>query len=168
VLSLTGSLGASSIAYIGPGLVYLGVNGEDFLMYASKMLENQGYKTNKKSSESDQIELPVVGVSGAKIEMKAEPSYPQGSKPWWWYFSGFPIWCWIASTGALGTKTFLLEMEVDRGVSLQSPSEDEQEEEIGPCRRDYYISMFFIIFGVIAMVVGVACNVYGTYHIPQE
>jgi hypothetical protein len=164
VLSLTGSLGASSIAYIGPGLVYFGVNGEDFLIYAAKMLKDEGYKTNGKSSESGQIDLPVAGVSGAKIEMKPEPSYPQGSKPWWWYFSGFPIWCSIASSGALGTKTFLSEMEVDRGMSLQSASEDEQEEVIGPCRRDYYISMFFIIFGVIAMVVGVASNVYGTYR----
>jgi sodium-coupled neutral amino acid transporter 11 len=166
VLSLTGSLGASCIAYIGPGLVYFGVNGEDFLIFTAKMLEDQGYKTNRKSIENGQVEeLPVAGVSGAKIEMKPEPSYPQGSKPWWWYLGGFSIWCSIASYGALGTKTFLSEMEVDRGMSLQSASEDEQEEVIGPCRRDYYISMFFIIFGVIAMVVGVACNVYGTYHI---
>jgi sodium-coupled neutral amino acid transporter 11 len=165
VLSLTGSLGASCIAYIGPGLVYFGVNGEDFLIFAAKMLEDQGYKTNRKSSENGQIELPVAGVSGAKIEMNPEPCYPQGSKPWWWYLGGFPIWCSIASYGALGTRTFLSEMEVDRGMSLQSASEDEQEEVIEPCRRDYYISMFFIIFGVIAMVVGVASNAYGKYHI---
>ena len=31
VLSLTGAIGGGCIAYIGPGLVYLGVNGEDFL-----------------------------------------------------------------------------------------------------------------------------------------
>jgi sodium-coupled neutral amino acid transporter 11 len=160
VLSLTGSLGASSIAYIGPGIVYLGVNGEDFLIYTAKILEDRGYKTNKGSSEKGQIELPVVGVLGATIETKPESSHPQGSKPWWWYLGGFPIWCAIASTGALGTKTFLSAMEVDRGMSLQSASEDERDEVIGPCRRDYYISIFFIVFGVIAMVVGVASNIY--------
>jgi sodium-coupled neutral amino acid transporter 11 len=168
VLSLTGSLGASCIAYIGPGLVYFGVNGEDFLIYTAKMLEDRGYKTNRKSSVNGQIELPVVGVSGATMEIKPEPSYPQGNKPWWWYLGGFPVWCAIASTGASGTRTFLSGMEVDRGsMSLQSASEDEREEVIGPCRRDYYISMFFIIFGLIAMVVGVACNVYGTYHVAR-
>jgi sodium-coupled neutral amino acid transporter 11 len=165
VLSLTGSLGASCIAYIGPGLVYLGVNGEEFLIYTAKMLEDRGYKTNKGGSENGQIELPVVGISGATIEVKPEsPSIPHGIKPWWWYLGGFPIWCAIASTGSLGTRTFLMAMEVDGGAGAPSENKDD-EEVIGPCRRDYYISMFFIIFGVVAMVVGVACNIYGTYHI---
>jgi hypothetical protein len=61
----------------------LGVNGEDFLIYTAKMLEDEGYKDQQESSENGQVELP--GVTGCKIEMKPVPSYPQGSKPWWWY-----------------------------------------------------------------------------------
>jgi hypothetical protein len=164
VLSLTGSLGASCIAYIGPGLVYLGINGGDFLIYTAKMLEDKGYKTNK-TSENGGIELPVVGVTGLNLQTPTpEASYPEGLKPWWWYVGGFPIWCAIASSGALGTRTFMAGVEADIGSPLQSPSEDESDEVIGPCRRDYYISMFFIIFGVVAMVVGVATNIYGTYR----
>jgi sodium-coupled neutral amino acid transporter 11 len=170
VLSLTGSLGASCISYIGPGLVYLGVNGEAFLIYAAKMLEDRGYKTNKGGTENGEIELPVVGISGTTMEIKAEASIPHGIKPWWWYLGGFPIWCTIASTGAHGTRSFLAAMEVDGGAGVQPASEDkgDEDEVIGPCRRDYYISMFFIFFGVVAMVVGVACNIYGTCHIARR
>jgi sodium-coupled neutral amino acid transporter 11 len=157
----------TSCGYIGPGLVYLGVNGEAFLVYAAKMLEDRGYKTNKGGTENGEIELPVVGISGTTMEIKAEASIPHGIKPWWWYLGCFPIWCAIASTGSHGTRSFLSAMEVDGGDGADSASEVKRDDDevIGPCRRDYYISMFFILFGVVAMVVGVACNIYGTYHI---
>ena len=49
----------------------------------------------------------------------------------------------------------------------EAASEEEQEdptmrhvETIGPCTRDYAISIFFICFGVVAAVVGVSSNLY--------
>jgi sodium-coupled neutral amino acid transporter 11 len=160
VLSLTGSLGASCIAYIGPGLVYFGINGDEFLAYANKMLQDRGYKNNKASA--GEIELPVVGDSGATMETKTDASLPRENKPLWWYAMGFPVWCAIASSGAIGTKQFLGALAADGGSPLQTASADEADEMevIGSCRRDFYISMFFIIFGVIAVVVGVASNIY--------
>ncbi|KAL7559444.1 hypothetical protein ACA910_010002 [Epithemia clementina (nom. ined.)] len=38
VLSLTGALGASFLSYIGTGAVYLGLNGDDFMMYCLTLL----------------------------------------------------------------------------------------------------------------------------------
>lgn len=162
VLSLTGSIGASCIAYIGPGLVYLGVNGDDFLAYVNNMLQGKSYNpgsSNKAASDGNgQIELPVVGDASASMETAPEPSLSSQSKPWWYYLFGFPIWCAIASTGAVGTRQFLAPFESAIGTPL-TDSENEGEV-IGPCRRDYYISMFFVIFGVLALVVGVISNIY--------
>ena len=56
VLSLTGSLGASAIAYIAPGLVYLGVNGADFLDWVQ-----QRDKTQKGHGSAGEVELPNRG-----------------------------------------------------------------------------------------------------------
>jgi len=36
ILALTGTIGATSMAYIGPGLIYLGVFGEEFLLLVSR------------------------------------------------------------------------------------------------------------------------------------
>ncbi len=40
ILALTGTIGATSMAYIGPGLIYLGVFGEEFLYVVSRAFAN--------------------------------------------------------------------------------------------------------------------------------
>ena len=50
VLSITGALGGSCIAYFGPGMVYLGVNGESFLLFASELLNKWGERQQHKDS----------------------------------------------------------------------------------------------------------------------
>lgn len=62
VLSITGAIGASSISYIAPGLIYLGINGEAFVSYCHKFFKNVNGNSN-----SDHIELPMVGDSSRKI-----------------------------------------------------------------------------------------------------
>ena len=39
VLSLTGAIGGSCISYIGPGLVYLGVNGDELLCFIGNWVD---------------------------------------------------------------------------------------------------------------------------------
>lgn len=164
VLSLTGALGASCLAYIGPGLVYLGLNGDTFLEYTAKILEDRGYRSNKNHHGDVQLELPVVGDSQATIQTNQSPVSPGSStKPWWWWVLGFPIWSALASTGMHGTKAFLTALESELGEPIRGASADE-DEVVGPCVRDYYISMVLIVFGVIAAVAGVASNIYVEVH----
>lgn len=158
VLSLTGSLGASCLSYIGTGLVYLGINGEDFLNYLAEHLRNKGYGSDNVTgaSKGGEVELPVVGDASARMPSNgADLSVLQGSKPWWWWLGGFPFWVAIASTGAHGSRNFLTDFHATAG----QPSADESGT-IGPRVRDYYISMFFISFGILAAVVGVASSIY--------
>ena len=167
VLSLTGSLGASCLSYIATGLVYLGVNGEDFLNYLAGYLRKKGYgdATGGASKGAGEVELPVVGDASARMPSTAEAapadlSSLQGSKPWWWWLGGFPLWVAIASSGARGTRIFLTDFHAAAGTA----HEDDESGSIGPRRRDYYISMFFIAFGVLAAVVGVTSCIYVEIH----
>ena len=113
VLSLTGSLGASCLSYIAPGLVYLGINGDSFLAYLADHLRNKGFGNGNSTGTpkgAGEVELPVVGDASARMPTTQAPtdlSPLQGSKPWWWWLGGFPLWVAIASSGAHGTHNFL-------------------------------------------------------------
>jgi Transmembrane amino acid transporter protein len=194
VLSLTGSLGASCVAYIGPGLIYLGINGDEFLAYTARLLHPSGTATTKRSSSSTtttmangstvggEVELPMVGDATARIQTVPELTHPVqfvggGCKPWWYWIGLFPVWTAIASNGAIGTRNFLTQFQREHEQQSQSSTHHasssssslttsaagdtgSEREVIGSRKRDYYISMFFIFFGVIAAVVGVASNIY--------
>lgn len=160
VLSLTGSLGASCVAYMGPGLVYFGINGDAFLAYTRELLAPHGSSTS--TDPQGEIELPVVGDPTATMEQATGNDHASTSrtgKPWWWWVYGFPLWTAIASRGARGTKEFLAALELETGEPLRGPSED-SDEVIGAHKSDYYMSMFFVAFGLVAAVVGVASNIY--------
>jgi len=105
VLSITGSVGGGSIAYLAPGLIYLGVNGDAFLSFASNLLplrsrprttagvteENlpiagdarqvmNTHGGNEMNATSDTLELPVEGTREFSIVVPED-------------VSGKPIWC---------------------------------------------------------------------------
>lgn len=150
VLSITGSIGGGCVAYIGPGLVYLGVHAEEFIRYTDNLL--------RKKPEADQtIELPVAGDANATS--KQTQPHPGGStpesKPFWWWLGLFPIWRAIASAGAQGMKQHLEELGLDEDTT--KPPEGEV---IYASTKDYYIAMFFIVFGVVSALVGVISNIY--------
>ena len=151
VLSLTGSLGASSIAYIAPGLAYIGINGADFLQWAT------GSIRTKDAGVDGEVELPVVGETSASLEVGIDATM-HGRKPWWWFPTGMPIWTAIASRGDAGVKLFLAELGVSESDVASALSEN--EEVVVPVKRDYVISIIFIICGLVAAVLGIASNVY--------
>lgn len=152
VLSITGSLGGSCVAYIGPGLVYLGVHGASFIEYTDILL-------GKPQHTNPTIELPVAGDANATMEQTHENQGPYNpkSKPFWWWLGLFPIWRAIASSGAVGMRQNLEQLEEESpGVTTVPPT----GEVIGPLTRDYYIAIFFIIFGTVAVLVGLISNIY--------
>jgi len=181
VLSITGSLGASIVAYVACGMIYLGINGEDFLQYCKEMLQNHGYKADKTPKPSE-VELPVVGDATATMSTQEGsngtasskdgvvtdtlPQLPSGIKPWWWYVALFPIWTKIATRGAIGTRNFLSQMEGGEPTHEVDLNEDDENTNVvvGPSKKGYYIAMFLIAFGAFASVAGVISNIYVQVH----
>ena len=151
VLALAGALGASMIAYVAAGLAYLGINGEHFLWLCNDLLVHAGCKDKTSLLRGDENE-PTE--SHSQSTSRPLPDFSLCVKPWWWHVTGFPIWTAIAKQGAMGTDEFLKVYE--------DADQDEDIEEIliGPNRRDYFISIFLIIFGVIAAVAGTGTVIY--------
>jgi sodium-coupled neutral amino acid transporter 11 len=150
VLSVTGAIGGCCLAYIGPGLVYLGTHGDSFLAYLAGVVDDN----NRKSSPAAGGELPVAGNTNLSMQTTVS-TVPTGPKPWWWYLMLMPLWVRVASSGEKGMQERLAAIEQEHGTA--SPTEVET---IGPCKRDYCISIFFIVFGAVAGVAGVISNVY--------
>jgi sodium-coupled neutral amino acid transporter 11 len=175
VLSITGSLGGSCLCYIGPGLVYLGVNGDAFLSYLASLLVDSKTRNNKEPFlvAAASGDLPIEGDATANMETSwTTPDFSSlydGPKPWWWYPTFMPVWVKIATKGATGMRERLAAYEqehesmssayhLSEGFTGVSPVVE--VETIGPCKRDYRISIFFVCFGVMAAVAGVGTNVY--------
>jgi len=173
VLSVTGAVGGSCLSYIGPGLVFIGVNGDAFLEWAGRLL---GYKKEPPSIElsavgsasqnmTDQgdsgkghqvLQLPVAGEQVHIIILQS------GCKPLWWYILGFPIWTWVASNGSMGMKKRLacrpLRLELEAVGLCQS---DAKEKILSPPSSwDFLSAVFFIVFGIIGLSAGLASNIY--------
>jgi hypothetical protein len=165
VLSLTGSLGASAVAYIGPGLAYLGINGRDFIDWV-----HQGNNKSCSMVETTRTtilgkdELPIAGDGTAMMQTVRDPDDALGStfwyrkKPWWWWPLAMPIWLAIANRGARGTDAFLADYN---GPPLSS---SDAVILVIPQRRNYVVACLFIAFGVVAVVCGVASNIYVQVH----
>ena len=151
VLSITGSVGGCCLAYISPGLVYLGVNGEYFLEYVGSKLE----KDDKEVAVTDSGIEPNTMYAN----MVLSPSQRQaldGTKPWWWYPLLMPLWVHIAMTGSQGMKERLAALGREHGtLDIQTISPTET---IFPKRGDYFLSIFFITFGVVSCVAGLLSN----------
>lgn len=169
VLSITGAVGGCSLAYIGPGLAYLGVHGDEFLKFLSDSIQHSNRK-----SDPTVVDLPADGDATAKMQ-KVSLSSLEGSKPWWWWPMLMPIWVSIAKAGSTGMSERLSALE-DEHVPMPSTTNlssspavsndiiasgsDGNAEIIPFQKRDAYIAMFFISFGTIAMAAGIVSNVY--------
>jgi hypothetical protein len=154
VLSITGALGGSCLCYIAPGVVYLGVNGDAFLEHLRELCG--GSKSSR--GGSGEIELPVAGEANAMMATSTGGDLDQQSKPWWWYLMVMPLWVRLASSGGSGMR-----QKLEATSSNFNANVDDDTETIGPCPRDYWISIFFIVFGVVAAIAGVGSNVYAFF-----
>ena len=163
VLSLTGAIGGSCISYIGPGFVYLGVNGEAFLNgvggWVDRWRKARGYTTNSDANAED---LPVEGNASLEISeysgIYSYESIASGRKPLWYYLGLFSWWTSIANRGATHMKK---KVEAADAVSNGRHAADESKEVLPPPSKwDFFVSLFFIVFGFFSMVLGVVSNVW--------
>lgn len=160
VLSITGSLGGSCVAYIGPGVIFLGLYGDEFLQLIAGSLD----KRKASDAATGDIELPVAGDANTTMQTAQVTASPKEmDKPWWWFPLLMPIWCAIASNGS---TTMNIKLE-QTGIDFTPPTANvevkvtgEEDDDLEAHRKDFCIAIFFIVFGVVAVVAGILSNIY--------
>lgn len=104
VLAATGAIGGSSLSYLGPGMVYLGIHGNRFLEMVSRVWSTREkwnswmwhYPPHERESQN-QRNFGIISVM-------------------LWYITLMPFWCIIAEVG----RTKFSEHELE--LSRKSPS----------------------------------------------
>jgi len=142
VLSLAGTIGGSSLAYIGPGMLYLGVHGGRFLelvddswlvLSHSRRRVVEGCQrdadggTKRKGPtlavettplvSSMQEAVSVTSKVESDIEQKRQRQGEQAKavriiQNVVWYSAGFPLWCKIAALGKTGLTNHVHELTI--------------------------------------------------------
>lgn len=132
VLAATGAVGGSSLSYIGPGAIYLGVHGEDFLA-----LIRRGTWWRRFVLEANDDRATVYHTSGSKAHSSETtsllPSLGNTERPaidsqinpllvplqyLSWYLLLMPVWCWVARIG----KQALSKHSDDMALKSPHPS----------------------------------------------
>lgn len=139
VLALTGAIGGSSLSYIGPGMVYLGVHGERFLelvktSWLGSVLSPENSTTSKNGDSSNRqkdagstsreslaaVETTPLTAKTTNQQQRQQPLQEEfwlltAVKTVMWYLLLMPGWCWIARTGKKGLSKHVHDM------ALKSP-----------------------------------------------
>ena len=157
VLSMTGCIAGGGIAYCAPGLIFLGTNAEAFLSHCqNKLLTRQACEEITCSVSID--DLSVHGSQDMDVTDGIISFIKETPKPCWWYLLGYPIWTKIAMIGKCN-----MEVKSDDDKELYENAVFDENTQL-PSERDYSIAIFFICFGVLSAVAGVASNIYVLLH----
>ena len=111
VLAITGAIGGSSLSYLMPGMVYLGIHGGRFLelvqnSWLGSLLEAEDGTVSPPTHAVETTPLVAGGNKTNDVEKQQDgDELPSDSfvmhliKKLVWYVTGLPIWCSIAQTG---------------------------------------------------------------------
>ena len=126
VLAISGTIGASSLAYIGPGLIYMAVYGEEFLALVN---ETWG-ASSPPALEYEEGPLESSTLLSNRTFSKPTSMLTKYPKDVAWYLLLMPIWCAIADRGQRRLNEFrqkeaLKSPHISRIASEPHLSEDD-------------------------------------------
>eukprot|EP00986_Skeletonema_menzelii_P017730 scaffold21543_cov145-Skeletonema_menzelii.AAC.2 len=164
VLAWTGTVAATTLSYIVPGMLYLGVNGQDYLDFVK---DRWGFASTFDDSDVSWYQRLL------------------------WYSSLMPVWCGIASMGSRGvadheakkvlmsptefrlgkiihkrkmydalpttsasTNESQLDFVLNDAIDIEVDAEEDPLDE-EKSATDFMVAIFFILFGVLAFGAGV-------------
>jgi hypothetical protein len=108
VLAITGTIAGSSLSYIGPGLVYLAVYGDEFLQKVDEVWGDAiDVQSDANETDGERANLVPNPNSTADPATNETPSFIQSLlKQLTWYMSLMSVWCAIAKMGKRKLKLF--------------------------------------------------------------
>lgn len=116
VLAITGTIGASCLAYIGPGLIYMAVYGGEFLDKVDEIWGSSSSSVVEDEQEKD-VESSRLLLTSTQPQAggKSQSTLENAIKSVAWYVLLMPIWCFVSD---MGQKKLKLYQEKE---SLKSP-----------------------------------------------
>mmetsp|Transcript_40458 Transcript_40458/g.84656 ORF Transcript_40458/g.84656 Transcript_40458/m.84656 type:complete len:632 (+) Transcript_40458:79-1974(+) len=105
VLAIAGTIGASCVAYIGPGLIYMAVYGEEFLQKVDEIWgpsvceNNEKQPTSGPDLESSRLLADKTSSETTSESKQSTSMVHQLVSGMTWYLFLMPIWCSIANIG---------------------------------------------------------------------
>ena len=115
VLAVSGAIGGSSLSYIGPGAVYLGVHGGRFLELSRSFF---GSSKQPETAAFDEETAPLYNkpvAAGVEPPPSTDFWIVRQFKNFLWYLWLMPVWCKISSIG----KSYLTSHVTD--LAMKSP-----------------------------------------------
>ena len=105
VLAITGTIAGSCLSYIGPGMIYLAVYGDDFLKKVEEVWgkDEGSTKRTERDVESSRL-LTIQQPNEATIESSAPEQNVFKSIAWYLFL--IPIWCEVAKMGKTRLAAF--------------------------------------------------------------
>ena len=95
VLAIAGVIGGSSLAYIGPGMLFIAVHGARFIILMERFFYIQ-----PASSDVESESTSLIGTTAPSVR-----KFDGCWKAMLWYAGGFPLWSSIAEMGKLAVAT---------------------------------------------------------------
>jgi solute carrier family 38 (sodium-coupled neutral amino acid transporter), member 11 len=109
VLALTGTIAGSSLSYIGPGMIYLAVYGDEFLKKVEEVWGKFDGSTDTAPAETD-VEssrlLTTQQPNETTTTTESTATEQSFFKSVAWYLLLMPIWCEVAKMGKTKLKEF--------------------------------------------------------------
>ena len=125
VLAITGAIAGSCLSYIGPGIIYIGIHGEEFLELTESSFFYFGRgKVVSSANKGDEEETTALLDCDTVINNhsnKAGSAFTEDDSSclacWFckcilWYLLGMPIWTSLATAGKRGLKKHATEMAI--------------------------------------------------------
>jgi hypothetical protein len=109
VLAITGTIAGSSLSYIGPGLVYLAVYGDEFLQKVDEVWGDAieiGEGNDEEAAEETAGLVPKVNGEPTDSNEVTTSSIQSAWKRMTWHLFLMPLWCSIATLGKRKLKLF--------------------------------------------------------------
>jgi len=188
VVALSGAVGGTIVAYILPGLLYLGIYGHEFLVLVSRAFENfHIFHCGQRIGEccvgeyednEDKIHDKNRGsdIDFCKVENESEKSasfcYREVKQNIvtscedniLWYILGMPLWCRVASWGKRGMEQRLANVDFesynDDNDKIAKDWKEQSDIMAEPRAWDFVVAILFVVYGTMSFLGGLACVVY--------
>jgi len=190
VLSVCGSISGSCLAYIGPGLAFLGVNSTAFLEWVHTLLRRREERRERqKKQTTHSSKLHSYNIANSSDSFLKVPLVEQGAvaedsgteimidcfdartvhKPLWWYFLGFSTWYRLAINANVKMKenmlarNFIPENEISGEILLDANALTEEhlhEGEISEFSSLSVLDFLTSLFLILFGVIGLSAGLF--------